>query len=112
MKFVNAWYNIFTEEASIENIYRFFNNKETNEFQHSTSFLPFNEIGTGEDSVGVDFVASWYRRNLHIFANLKNISKEENRVLILYGAGNLKLLREFINDSLDLNYIEALDYLT
>lgn len=111
MKFANAFYGIFTEETSMEEIYRFFNDKETNELQHSTSFLPFNEIGTGDDSVGVDFVASWYRRNLHIFANLKNISKENDRILVLYGAGHLKLLRDFIKDSLDLNYVEALDYL-
>lgn len=111
MKFANAYYSIFTEKTSTEKIYIFLNDKETNELQHSTSFLPFNEIGIGEDSVGVDFVASWYRRNLHIFANLKNISKEGDRILVLYGAGHLKLLRDFINDSFDLNYVEALNYL-
>lgn len=111
MKFANLYYSMFTEETSIEKIYRVLNNKETNDFQHSTSFLPFNEIGIGSDSVGVDFVASWYKRNLHILSNLKSISKDEDRILILYGAGHLKLLRDFINDSLDLNYIEALEYL-
>lgn len=111
MRFANAFYGIFNEATSIEKIFRFFNDKETNELQHSTSFLPFNDIGVGEDSVGIDFVASWYKRNLHIFANLKNVSKEEDRILVLYGAGHLKLLREFIKDSLDLDYVEALDYL-
>ena len=111
MKFADSYYNNFTEENSIEKIYKFLNDKEINELQHSTSFLAFNEIGSGEDSVGVDFVASWYKRNLHIFANLKNIAKEEDRILVLYGAGHLKLLRDFINDSSDLNYVEALDYL-
>lgn len=111
MKFADAYYNNFTHENSIEKIYKFLNDKEINELQHSTSFLAFNEIGSGEDSVGVDFVASWYKRNLHIFANLKNIAKEEDRILVLYGAGHLKLLRDFINDSSDLNYVEALDYL-
>lgn len=111
MKFANLYYSMFTEETSIEKIYRIFNNKETNDFQHSTSFLPFNEIGIGSDSIGVDFVASWYKRNLHILSNLKSVSEDGDRILVLYGAGHLKLLRDFINDSLDLNYIEALDYL-
>lgn len=111
MKFANLYYSMFNEETSIEKIYRFFNNKETNDFQHSTSFLSFNEIGIGSDSIGVDFVASWYKRNLHILSNLKSVSEDGDRILVLYGAGHLKLLRDFINDSLDLNYIEALDYL-
>jgi hypothetical protein len=111
MKFANKYYSMFTEETNIEEIYRFFNNKETNKFQHITSFLPFNDIETGEDSVGIDFVASWYKRNLHIFSNLKHICSSNDRVLVLYGGGHLKLLRDFINDSPDLNYVEALDYL-
>jgi hypothetical protein len=111
MKFANKYYDLFTEELSIEKMYRFLNSKETNEFQHVTSFLPFNDVGIGEDSVGIDFVASWYKRNLHIFSNLKHVCNNDDHILVLYGAGHLKLLRDFINDSLDLDYVEALDYL-
>ncbi|MGH4122676.1 MAG: DUF5694 domain-containing protein [Clostridium sp.] len=111
MEFANKYYDMFTEETSIEKIYRFLNNKETNELQHTTSFLPFNYIEIGEDSVGIDFVASWYKRNLHIFSNLKHICNSDDRILVLYGGGHLKLLRDFINDSLDLDYVESLDYL-
>lgn len=110
-KFANKYYDNFTNETSMEEIFRFFNNKESNEYQHVTSFLPFNDVGQGEESVGIDFVASWYKRNLHIFSNLKHICNEDDRILVLYGAGHLKLLRDFINDSLDLDYVEALDYL-
>lgn len=112
MKFANKYYEIFTKETSITELYRFFNNKKTNEFQHITSFLPFNDVEIGDDSVGIDFVASWYKRNLHIFSNLKHICNNNDRVLVLYGAAHLKLLRDFINDSLDLDYVEALDYLS
>ncbi|MEG0306683.1 MAG: DUF5694 domain-containing protein [Clostridium sp.] len=110
-EFSNTYYNMFTEEAKIEEIYKFLNKKETNELQHVTSFLSFNDVGIGEDSVGVNFVASWYKRNLHIFSNLKNIADDEDRILVLYGAGHLKILRDFINDSNDLEWVEALEYL-
>lgn len=112
MEFANKYYNMFTEETSMEEIYKFFNNKETNELQHVTSFLPFNDVGIGDDSSGIDFVASWYKRNLHIFSNLKHVCNNDDRILVLYGGGHLKLLRDFINDSLDLDYVEALGYLT
>ncbi|WP_346846879.1 DUF5694 domain-containing protein [uncultured Clostridium sp.] len=111
MKFANKYYGLFTEETTIEDIYKSFNSKEFNEFQHVTSFLPFNDIEIGDDSIGIDFVASWYKRNLHIFSNLKHICNDDDRVLVLYGAGHLKLLRDFINDSLDLEYTEVLPYL-
>ena len=48
----NKYYALFTEEPSFKKIYGFLNSKETNEFQHVTSFLPFNDVGIGENSVG------------------------------------------------------------
>lgn len=111
MKFANKYYGLFTEETTMKEIYKSLNNKDFNDFQHVTSFLPFNDVEIGDDSTGIDFVASWYKRNLHILSNLKHICSDDDRVLVLYGAGHLKLLRDFINDSLDLEYVEALPYL-
>ncbi|MBD8047899.1 hypothetical protein H9637_12745 [Clostridium sp. N37] len=38
MKFANLYYSMFNKETSIEKIYKILNSKETNDFQHSTSF--------------------------------------------------------------------------
>jgi hypothetical protein len=69
--------------------------------------------GAGDNYVGADAVAKWYRRNLRIFANaydLTDFAKEE-RLLLIYGSGHVWQLRQFFIDSPDFEYVEANDYL-
>ena len=98
-----------SDDKSIVEMYKTLNSKDFNEMQHRYNFLAFNDVDPGDDSVGIKFVADWYRRNLHILANLSKLSEENDRILVLYGAGHLKLLRDLINDNLE--YVEALQYL-
>lgn len=112
-------YNIFAKkvmgmlkpENNIEDMYKYLNMKETNELQHSTGFMPFNDVGDGDDAIGIKFVSDWYNRNLHIYANLKRIAKPDDRILVLYGAGHRKLLSDFISESPDLEYVDSIKYL-
>lgn len=47
-----------------------------------------------------DLVSNWYKRNLRIFANINRISEPgKDRVLVIIGAGHLKLLKDFATDS-------------
>ena len=69
--------------------------------------------GAGDNYIGADAVAWWYRRNLRIFANaydLTNFDKEE-RVLLIYGSGHVWQLRQLFTDSPDFEYLEINDYL-
>lgn len=51
-----------------------------------------------------DLVSNWYKRNLRIFANINRISEPgKGRVLVIIGAGHLKLLKEFATDSPQFN---------
>ena len=48
-------------------------------------------------------VANWYKRNLRIFANINRITEPgRDRVLVIIGAGHLKLLKEFAAHSVRL----------
>ena len=67
----------------------------------------------GDNYLGADGVARWYRRNLRIFANaydFTNFDKEE-RLLLIYGSGHVWQLRQLFTDSPDFDYVEANDYL-
>lgn len=108
---VDKYNECMSEDKSIVEIYKILNSKDFNEMQHRYNFLAFNDVDPGDDSVGIKFVADWYRRNLHILANLSKLSEENDRILVLYGAGHLKLLRDLINESYNLEYVEALQYL-
>lgn len=69
--------------------------------------------GAGDNYLGADAVAKWYRRNLRIFANaydLTDFDKEE-RLLLIYGSGHVWQLRQLFIDSPDFEYIEPNEYL-
>jgi hypothetical protein len=47
-----------------------------------------------------DLVTNWYKRNLRMFANINRVTEfGRDRVVVIVGAGHLKLLRDFAIDS-------------
>jgi hypothetical protein len=71
-------------------------------------FLP---LVAGDDYGGAEFVATWYERNLKIFANLHRISEPGDRVFVIYGAGHIPHLRYFVTLSPHFCLEDALPYL-
>jgi hypothetical protein len=54
-------------------------------------------LGENGDWAGADLLADWYRRNARIFTNVTRIADSpDERVLVIYGAGHLGLLREAV----------------
>lgn len=70
--------------------------------------------GAGDNYVGADAVARWYRRNIRIFANAYDLTDFDNeeRLLLIYGAGHVWQLRQLFSDSPDYEYVEVNDYLS
>ena len=64
-----------------------------------SNYLRMALVGRDTAYVGADVVAERYRRNLRIFANLARIAEPGDRVLVIYGAGHGKLLRDFVRES-------------
>tara|TARA_R110002020_G_scaffold315266_3_gene530426 strand:+ start:283 stop:1182 length:900 start_codon:yes stop_codon:yes gene_type:complete len=71
-------------------------------------------VGAGDNYLGADSVARWYRRNLRIFANAYDLTDfdSEERLLLIYGAGHVWQLSQLFTDSPDFDYVEANTYLT
>lgn len=58
---------------------------------------------------GADIASEFYKRNLRIFANLNKIDlSEQDRVLIVFGAGHIPFLEELLKNSPKYN-VEKLD---
>ena len=75
-------------------------NEPTNLQRSHQVYLTMACVGAGKEYVGIDWVQGWYARNLKIFVNLTRIvSSPEDRVLVIYGAGHIPLLSQFIRDS-------------
>jgi hypothetical protein len=70
--------------------------------------------GAGDNYLGADAVANWYRRNIRVFANAYDITvfDTEERLLLIYGSGHVWQLRQLFMDSPDFEYIEVNEYLS
>lgn len=92
----------------------FFSNRPENRLKDHQAYLTEGVLeGAGDNYLGADGVARWYRRNLRIFSNaydLTDFNKEE-RLLLIYGSGHVWQLRQFFIDSPDFDYVEPNQYL-
>lgn len=74
-------------------------------------YLVLAPVGEGTDYPGAEMAASWYERNLKIFANIWRLAEPGKRILVVIGAGHGTLLRRFVEDSPELELVPALPYL-
>lgn len=71
----------------------------------------FLTVGAGDNWGGVDLVASWYRRNFRIFANLLVGIESDDRVLVVYGLGHIPSLTHFASLSNRVDLVPIADLL-
>ncbi|MCK4233273.1 hypothetical protein KAX75_02520 [candidate division WOR-3 bacterium] len=103
--------NEIQREGSIADIFIFINNTETLCEMHR-SYLAIAQIGKDEQYPGADWVQYWYGRNLKIFTNLIRITEsDDDRILLLIGAGHIQILKQFVEDSGYFNLESPLKYI-
>lgn len=68
-------------------------------------------IGGGKDQPGADLLTAWYRRNFLICANLIQLSKPGDRIVVFYGSGHAFLLRQCVSETPGLRLVEPNAYL-
>jgi hypothetical protein len=97
-------------EKGVSPALRFLNDptriKDSNGF-----YRAFLRVGAGGDQPGADLVASWYHRNFLICANLIQIAKPGDRIVVFFGAGHAFLLRQCVTETPGLKLVEPNDYL-
>ncbi|NNE65891.1 MAG: hypothetical protein HKN33_04935 [Pyrinomonadaceae bacterium] len=64
-----------------------------------------------DNYAGADMVATWYQRNLRIFANLSRISEPGDRVFVVYGQGHIPILKDLVESSPEFCYTDPLPFL-
>jgi hypothetical protein len=74
-------------------------------------YLTLAQMGSADNPVGAIEMTRWWGRNLQIFAQIAQISEPGDRVLVIYGSGHKFLLDQFIQDAVELEWVDALDYL-
>jgi hypothetical protein len=89
----------------------FLNSTEYITALHNSAYLSLNQVGALNNYIGTRVLSSWYRRNLGIFANLQAICNDDDRILVIYGAGHLSTLNSFVQDYDKMDFISPLEYL-
>ncbi len=74
-------------------------------------YLVMATVGRDTAYTGAREVANWYTRNLHIFANIARVAQPGERVLVIMGSGHGTLLRQFVDESPDLDLVPVEPYL-
>lgn len=107
MKSYSAQMQKMTENVQdITELYAVHNSDEYIRFDHSI-YLDINKINLGKYE-GSRLVLQWYERNLKIFSNLQNVCEKGDRLLVLIGSSHLKILKEFITASNELELVEEI----
>jgi hypothetical protein len=74
-------------------------------------YLVLATVGRDTTYKGAHEVANWYSRNLYIFANIARVAQPGERVLVILGSGHGTLLRQFVDESPDLDLVSVEPYL-
>ena len=69
------------------------------------------EFGESNNEVGVEATTAWIKRNLIILNNINKVANSEDRVLLIIGQAHRAIIKEYINNRNDMEYIEISDYL-
>jgi hypothetical protein len=76
-------------------------------------YITFANRGGNKDSfAGAYLVSEWYRRNIYMYSQLQKItSAEDDKVMVLLGAGHTALLRDLIRHDATFEIVELKDIL-
>ena len=100
----------FDEFDSIKEKCRFINSDRY--ISHDANmYLDINSQNRNGDYFESKCLSEWYFRNLCIFSNLQSVAKEHDRIVVLYGAGHIPILRDLINMSDSMNLVDINDYI-
>jgi len=68
-------------------------------------------VGGGAEQPGADLLTAWYRRNFLICANLVQMARPGDRIVVFYGSGHAFLLRQCVSETPGFELVEPNDYL-
>lgn len=70
------------------------------------------DIGDPDNEVGAGVNAAWYQRNMIILKNIvRHIQNSEERILVIIGASHRAIIKDYLNNLEEYEYVEVGKYL-
>jgi hypothetical protein len=69
------------------------------------------KVGGGAEQPGADLLTAWYKRNFYICANIVQLARPGDRIVVFYGSGHEFLLRQCVSEMPGYKLVEPNDYL-
>lgn len=63
------------------------------------------------NNIGVELVTEWYKRNLFIYRNILEQTEDNDRIIIIFGSGHLRYLKQFLEDNPEFNIVNTNEFL-
>lgn len=102
---------LITSRASLREQLILVNSSEFQGLDHQF-YVRLAEVGDPKNSGGAEYAASWYLRNLRMYANLVRIARPVKTTLALVGAGHAKILNDLLRHGGRFDVVDPLHFLT
>ena len=104
-------YDRILAEKSLTAALQYLNTEEAIAKNHF-GYLLATQIGNEENSIGTEIVGEWYKANLKIYLKIQKLAiSEDDRIMVIYGQGHLRILGQLIEDSRDMELIPIEQFL-
>jgi hypothetical protein len=70
-------------------------------------YLMTNHVGAGENFVGADAAASWWRRNFRMYAKIQTYAHPGERILAIGGQGHTAILKDLLALDMDRTAVDV-----
>jgi len=87
------------------------NSLEMDRFSNSLYLKEILAFGDLENPAGAAMAAAWYQRNMVILQNIDQRTKPGEKVLVIIGGAHRAVLRDFIEDRVDMEFVEISGFL-
>ena len=102
------WYNAVAPRTAAPQI----NDNQSVVKRDTTSEGVDTYVKISYDYIGAELVGEWYKRNLKIYSNIiRNTAPNDKRILVIYGAGHIRILRHLFEDNPAYRVVEINDFL-
>ena len=81
------------------------------EMEQEIDGLPYQMRSFDFNNIGVELVTEWHKRNLFIYRNILEKTEDNDKILIIFGSGHVRYLKQFFDDNPEFNILDTSSFL-